>query len=208
MQRIRRFLLPLLAVSMIAGSSVDGSALTQDETQFYVHWVGCGSGESELFLDPQHPGSAVNGCGAVGGAPLNFVYETTGEFNTIVREFPTRGGTPLMLDADRPVTGEVRVHRWTGTGSGVGQVQLEGILRARIDNKLVELGRFDGEQLAMPNERHVRFPFEIALDGSHTGATAAQLKLDVIVRGVHMNSGVIVTEGLSYVTVPTLVPEE
>lgn len=195
----------LLVLAMVTVATAD---TTEETDTYFLNWEGCGAA-TQTFLSFE-PG-AVNGCGTAGGAPLAEVLNQAG--SPSIRSYATRGAQGQTIDAARNLTGEIHVHRWTGTGSGVGQVIVEGeislVTRAPDATKNVTTRlTFRGEGTATPTAPAFVVPFDLDLADALTGTTLQSMNLDLNIRGVHVNSGVQRGGGFSKINLPHLVTSE
>lgn len=209
MLRPLRFLALLIATLMVvAGGTVAGEPqYEQAEQTLYAEWVGCGAG-AELFLTVVQP-TTFNGCGTIGGAPLNTVNNVQG--SPALRTFPTRtgDGVPVLLDATEQLTGEASVYSWTGaTGAGVGAVIVEATVHGRVDNQTVTFGTAEETFVATPTEDHLTLDFAFDIDEELNLGSLTSLTLDLNIWGAFADAGIVATGGLTSVTVPILIEVE
>jgi hypothetical protein len=204
---LRRFVPLTIALALVAGTALadESPELVPDEQTFYLHWDGCGA-DSHTYLSILEP-EGLNGCGFIGGIPLNTPFALLEE--PIIENFTTEDGIPVQLDGSGTIDGEVAIHSWTGiTGAGAGVVVIEGELRGLAGGQFVTFGTFEDELVATPGDDYVAAEFSFDVPEELDEATLSSLSLDVSVWGVFIDSGVHATGGLSYLTVPTLVEAE
>lgn len=193
----------LALVGQAAGASTD---LVPDEQTYYLAWQDCGSG-NDTYLSLDVP--AANYC-AWYGLPLGEVFHLAGE--PYADSYTSQEGTPFTLDAERNLEGEIHVHAPSGlTGAGLGQVVIEGVISVRVPRpsgtgtQSVTVGSISGEGVATPADDTVAFPVDLDIPDSLDQASVLSITLDLIVRGLSIDSSTEASGGLSKLVIPTLV---
>jgi hypothetical protein len=203
---IGMLVVPFLVIAGAAAADEPEPEFEQVEVTLYAEWEGCGA-DALLYLTTLQP-TSLNGCGTIGGAPLNTVNNATG--SPALRTFPTQpgDGVPARLDGTEALTGEASVHSWTGgTGAGIGAVIVEATLHGMVGGRMVTFGVAEETFVATPAEDHVtvEFAFDLA---DHDKEILSGLTLDLNIYGAFADSGIVATGGLTFVNVPTLVEVE
>jgi hypothetical protein len=204
---VLRRLAPLLTVLALAGTAAIAEPPEYEEkpVTFYLNWDDCGA-DSQTYLDTRFGG--LNGCGYIGGVPLNTPFAAIGDPITDSYSTLTRG-VPFLLDASKTIDGEIHVHSWTGaTGAGIGAVFIDGVLTGIVDSRIVTLGTFEGEAIATPQDSSVSVAFSFEIADHLDRQTVTSLTLEVSTWGLYVDSGTQAAGGLSKLTVPTLVEIE
>ena len=182
----------------VRGTSAFDAPIPAQET-FYLRGSGCGATES-FWLSTTTGTDEYDGCGTIGGLPINEVlYQTGGAPST----FSAQDGVPVMIDASRDVTGTIRAESWTGAGTpGVGQVVVEVSLTGSTDSGdsfVLGSGTFEAVNAAKDG---VQFPFTFNLADELQGAQLSDLTISVEVHGANWNSSNLGLEGDSKFTLP------
>ena len=151
-------------------------------------------------------GADEPGCGYQGGLPLGEFYGLTGTASN-VRVYDTIGGiTPKVLDALRPVTGNIRVFSWVQTNRiAAGTVRVDVTVAARrADSSTVTLGSYSQQRTVDPtNSAEMDFPFTVAVPDDLDKLEMTDVSITVDIRGVHVLTGYQRLNGQSWMDVPT-----
>jgi hypothetical protein len=204
---VRRFIPLTIALMFVAGTALaEGPELVPDEQTFFLHWDECGA-DIHTYLSIQEPPPGGNGCGFIGGTPVNTPLVLLGE--PLIDTYSAEDGIPVKLDGSGEITGEVAVWSWTGvTGAGVGLVVIEGQLTGMANGQFQNFGTYEGEVLATPADDYVSVEFAFEVPDALNEANLTSLSLDVNVWGAYADSGVHTAGGISSVTLPILVEAE
>lgn len=203
-----------LAAGVLATALLATSALAdteQSSTQLFLKQEGCGAtAESGVLSTEAGVEDGADGCGVIGGLPLNEALHQV-EDSATADDYSTRpaDGVPLVLDAARDLEGVFAVQSWTGGVGGVGEVVIELTLvgRTTVDGKAKSLVLGSGEftESANPTATRVDVPFAFDLPEAQQGLTFTALTLSAVTRGANLNAGAQSLNGTSHFTVPTLV---
>lgn len=178
----------------VSGTATFGEPVAADRS-FFLRGEGCGATE-EFWLSTESGTDGYDGCGIIGGLPLN---EAIGS----AADFEARDGVPFQLDASKNVTGQIRAESWTGDGTpGVGLVEIDVTLNAqKANNQNVSLGTttLSGTNTGTDGI-NLPFNFDIADTLDHTAIKG--LTISVLVRGANYNSSNLGLSGDSKFTVP------
>lgn len=200
----------LAALGSTSAFAQDGEMVPADST-FYLRGSGCGATE-QFWLSNESGTDEYDGCGIIGGLPLNEVIHqvdgpTPNAFTT--REEGEEDGIPVVLDASRNVTGTIRAESWLGDGiPGVGQVIVEvDLFGVTATGDSVAIGSASVESMNTGADS-ANAAFTIDVPDAANLAELVELTLNVEVHGVNWNSGNLGLSGDSKFTLPTLVPAE
>lgn len=199
-----------LATALFASTAL--AATEEDETTFFLRQQGCGSTAEAGRLSVDSGTDSANGCGTIGGIPLDEALHTLGA-GARSRDFTTENGVPLTLDASRDVTGVIATRTWTGFVGGVGEVVLEVTLTGthrKPDGKLATkaLGGGTFRKAASPTAARVDVPISLDVPAELDGLEFTSLTLNLVTRGANVNAGAQSLNGTSKITLPTLVETE
>lgn len=125
----------------------------------------------------------------------------------IAVEYPAADGVPLRLDARRDIRGTIRVYPFLptghGTGTGAGQVVVDGTITGTMAGENVTLGAFHEERQATPLNSVLTIPVSVAVDDALDLAELTGVTLSLVVSGLRVSHGLVSTNrGYSYLTVP------
>lgn len=198
MRLLTRSLATLFAIAVLATGAVADTAFTESAERIYLRGTGCGATE-DLFLSDRAGVDEYDGCGAVGGLPVN---EVTAAEDTL----STRDVDPVIVDATRDLEVVIRAESWFGDGiPGAGQSTVEFSLTGTQPGSFfpVQLGSGASTILVtaadnathtvtvdIPDEAH-----EVELSG---------MTLTLSVRGENVNVNNLGMSGDSFFTLPTL----
>ncbi|MGH2709730.1 MAG: hypothetical protein ACRDH9_00795 [Actinomycetota bacterium] len=166
---------------------------------FYLRGEGCGATE-EFWLSVESGTDGYDGCGIIGGLPLN---EAIGSASA----FESRDGVPLLLDASKNVTGQIRAESWFGDGTpGVGLVSVDVTLTGRkTTNQSVTIGT-DTLEGTNTGADGVNIPFTFDIPANLDLVALKAVTIDVLVRGANYNSSNLGLSGDSHFTLPIFDP--
>lgn len=198
----------LLAGLLLLGTMPPAQAdtLVPGNTVLYLRQLGsdCGNGSlPRLRLEPG--GSDELACGYVLGIPYGEIdKELGGDDGTT---YSTEGGVPAqILDADRDVTGQLRVvpyMRPLGFGSGVGELVVDVAMAVELPNGNTQpIGSTTQRMTIPPGSRYEHFTWKFDIPAELHKATVTQVHLYVWVRGLHVSHGFTELGGWSYLDLP------
>jgi hypothetical protein len=180
----------------VTGTAAFDPAVAATKT-FFLRGTGCGA-ETDLWLSSSKGTDDYDGCGTIGGLPLN---EALGGPESL----SARDGLPVTLDGSKPIAGVIRAESWTGDGTpGFGQVAVDvAIFGTTADDEFLTLG--EGTVTAMNTGADgVAVPFSFPVPAEAAGKTLTGLTLDVLVRGANFNSSNLGMSGDSKFDLPIL----
>lgn len=173
--------------------------LVPSEAQFFMHWDDDGAGGCDGMVhmdleDKEDPGS---GCEFI-AQPANELLIATGQ-EALSRDWPASAGLPLILDASRPIVGEISIRGLAGKGS------VDVVLTGSVDGESVELGTASApfEVVASGQTGAAIAKFEITPDEGLNQKTLESLNLNTTVRGVTVATYIELDNPPSFVTVPS-----
>ena len=182
----------------VSGLASFGEPIAGERT-FYLRGEGCGATE-EFWLSVEQGTDGYDGCGIIGGLPLN---EAAGS----AAGFESRDGVPLLLDASKNVTGQIRAESWTGDGTpGVGLISIDVTLSGtKTTNQGVAIGA-DTLESTNTGADGVNVPFTFDIPDNLDKVALKALTIEVLVRGANYNSSNLGLSGDSKFTVPMYDP--
>ena len=207
---VRTAVATALAAGLLAASTVS-AAPVGDETTFFLRKDGCGATEEAGRLSVESGKDGSDGCGFIGGPPLDEAFYLADGTTLSVYDFTTVDGVPLTLDASRDVSGVLATRSWTGTG-GAGEVVMDVALFAtRIGTngrpQSVPIGSGTFSTTALPTSTVYKVPFTLDVPDTLAGVEVTSLSLSVAPRGLNWNAGAQSYSGTSLMTVPTIVDD-
>lgn len=190
---ISRAATPQLAV---AGTAAFDPAVAAGKT-FFLRGTGCGATE-DLFLSASKGTDDYDGCGIIGGIPLN---EVIGDPKVL----DARDGLPVKLDASKPVQGVIRAESWIGDGiPGVGQVVIDVALSGTTaGGEFADLGSAT-VTATNAGADGVNVPFTLPVPAELDRTVLTGVSLEVSVHGANYNSSNLGMSGDSKFTLPIL----
>ena len=197
-----RLLAALFALAVLAPAAMANPVYDKIEDTFYLRGEGCGATEN-LYLDDRSAVDEYDGCGTIGGLPVN---EAIGAEDSL----STTKAYDLILDGDGQVEVVIRVESWVGDGfPGAGQSVVDVSLSAHpiatggTFTPPVTLGSGTSEILVagQDNATHT-FTFDIPDTAHETHVSGFTLKVSV--RGANVNVNNLGTSGDSYFTIDLL----
>lgn len=209
MTTTRRIFLAGLAFGIVALAGGVANAThtvshTPTNTKFFMRNDGGATCPGDPFLSVT-PGQAEPGCGYQGGIPAGELYHA-GVLASTIRTYTSRDGVPVVLDAARDATGNVRVVSTSQTNRmAVGQVRVDVTVRGiSKSGSEVVLGKASSEKIINPtNSAEIDFPFTINVPDSLDKTQLNELTVDVDIRGWHILSGYHRLNGFSWVDLAT-----
>lgn len=221
----KRYFSLMTALALVAGvlGALPAKAQATSEAKFFLASTGCPAADTNFDfltvtdLDDEiecfytAAGLRADIGEAVGNTPA------TSDRETATRRWDTVDGIPLVLDATRPVAGEIYtsggqcaatvsgVPLCSPVGASVGQVILEIGLVGVTQGKEIEMGTQTDEFDSVPGNPHLT-ELSIQPDASLTGTTFETVELRTWIHGASVGHGVVKTTGEanSFITVPTL----
>jgi hypothetical protein len=196
-----------LVIGLTATGAFAEGELVAGDRAFYLRGEGCGA-EEQLYLSTKQGPDGYDGCGTVGGLPINEVNHQRGV--QAPKTFTSKDGVPATLDATRDITGEIRAESWiaslTEAVGGVGQVAVEVTIHG-IDSagQAVAIGSAS-ESAMVTNEAGTQLPFTIDIPDELNELVLSKLTIDVAIHGANFNQNNLGLEGDSHFTLPILVP--
>jgi hypothetical protein len=180
----------------VKGTSLFDAAIATGKT-FFLRGNGCGATE-DLYLSASKGTDDYDGCGIIGGVPLNEVIKP-------VETLDARDGLPVRLDGGKPITGTIRAESWIQNGvPGVGQVVVDVAMYGTTAGE--DLADFGSTTVTAMNtgSEGVQVPFTLQVPESLAGVVLTGLTLEVTVRGANYNSSNLGMDGDSKFTLPIL----
>ena len=201
-----RLLAALFALAILAPAAMADPTYTETDDRFYLRGTGCGA-ETDLYLSDKSGEDDYDGCGTIGGLPINEVLAAEGSGGETLT---TRGTAPIIVDANRPLTVQIRTESWVGDGiPGAGQSVVDITVTGTPASDggpftlPVTLGSGTSEVLVVGGD-HALHTFELDLPDSVDRTTLTDLSLEISWHGANVNVNNLGMSGDSYFTVPTL----
>lgn len=203
---MKRAIAVALALGLLAGAMAAPAEagkkkkkkLVASEAKFFMHWDddgagGCGGAVHMDLEDKEDPGS---GCEFI-AQPANEVLIAAGQ--GLSRDWPASAGLPLILDATRPIVGEISIRGLAGRGS------VDVVLTGLVDDESVELGTASApfQVVASGQTGAAIAKFEITPDAALNQKTLTSLNLNTTVRGATVATYIELDNPPSFVTVPS-----
>jgi hypothetical protein len=182
----------------VSGTSSFDVAPAEDRVM-YLRGTGCGA-TAVLWISTETADDEYDGCGSQAGLPTREVLGGT-------LSFTSRDGVPVLLDASKNLTGQVRGESWVGPGTpGVGQVKADvSITGVKSNNQSVAIGSGTFETLNTGTDG-VNIPFTFDIAANLDRVYIKSLTVDVLIHGVNWNSGNLGLSGDSKFTLPIFDP--
>ncbi|WP_108664782.1 hypothetical protein [Euzebya rosea] len=198
-----RLLAALFALAILAPAAMADPTYTETDDRFYLRGTGCGA-ETDLFLSDRSGEDDYDGCGTIGGLPVNEVLAAEGSGGETLT---TRGTAPIIVDANRDLVVVIRTESWFGDGiPGAGQSVVDVAITgtpAAGGFVPVALGSGSSDEIVVgaDNATHT-----ITLDIPDTAhlAELSNLSLEISWHGANINVNNLGMSGDSHFTVPTL----
>lgn len=170
-------------------------------SKFYLRAEGCGTTQEPGRLEPKAGADGSDGCGTVGGLPIDEVFAQADSVS--FEDYDTgKAGIPVKLDATRKVTGQISVGSWFGVG-GAGQVVVDLALTARTTaGKTIDFGTVRVSKTPTPSEAIVSMPFTFTVPASGKNATLSHITLSVGAHGANVGWSAKSLNGTSYLVIP------
>lgn len=190
----------LLTVGALAPSVGAQTTLVEGDETVYLRGNGCGATE-DLYLSVQRGEDEYDGCGVIGGLPLNEVVPAADTLTT-------RGTFDVVLDADRDATVTIRAESWFGDDiPGAGQSTVDVVLRARpAVGQSFTIGTASSE-IVVAGQDNATHVMTIDVPEARDGVRLQSLTLEVTVNGANVNVNNLGMSGDSFIDLPILVEE-
>ncbi|MGH2756054.1 MAG: hypothetical protein ACRDLB_16705 [Actinomycetota bacterium] len=203
---MRRYLVPLLVVGLVAGSFVPDVAVAKKkkkkkkpvpvEVTYHINW---GDDTCVLSLTPVESEEACADPFAGATSSLGTAFDMA-----------AIDGLPLTLDAAQPIKGTINVQSYYFVGAGpdvmgIGQPQLEVKLAGTSDGEEVVIGELTTEPYTVtPASADYTVEFEIVPPEELVGTVLDDLTLTLQITGNSMFHGVFPADGTSTLTLGAL----
>jgi len=165
-----------------------------------------GSCTEDPALSTKLDGGGSEGCGIIGGVPLEEVFYQAGSPDTTTYSTKKGDGMPLLVDVKRKITGQVGTESWTGVVGGAGTVTVELEVDAiTTSGQSVVISTQTLTKTLSPNGGAVtNLPWSASIPGSLAGKTLLSLSVSTTIHGTYIDQGAKHYDGDSYVVVPGL----
>ncbi len=209
-----------LAGALVAGVLTALPAQAQAaEAKFFLHSTGCSSADTNFdYLSAVDSDDEIE-CFYTGSGIRNEIGENvaatpvTADRETATRYWDTIDGVPIVLDASRPVTGQIFTHGGaciiggapcSPVGLSAGEVVLDITLVGVSGGTEIELGAQTDEFTVVPSGAHTT-ELEIQPEPTLTGTTFETIELRTWIHGFSVGHGVVKTNGdaSSFISIPT-----
>jgi hypothetical protein len=196
---VRPALCLALAATAAAGTvafAADAPKTTDTSKSLFLSQNGCGSTQEDGRLEPKIQNDTSDGCGTIGGIPINELAGLPTDFTS------TSAVKPFKIDAAKKVTGQVSAGSWTGTG-GVGTVDFDlALVGTTSTGKTIDFGEQTVSGSASPATNVVSVPFTFSVPASAKGATFKRFTFSMLQRGMNVGMSAQSLNGNSYVVIP------
>lgn len=204
----------LLAVTVAvtgAGLAHGASAATAPKssptsTTLFLRQDGCGTTQGAGRLETTAGGDSSNGCGTIGGLPIEEVFYQAGA-GTSTAFTSVAKGFPLVLDAARPITGQVTSRAWVGRGTGgVGNCAWDiSLIGSTTAGKTIDFGSTKVTTAAAPTQGYCQNSWSLAVPAAANGVAISRLTLSLDSHGANIGMSAQGLNGDSYLVLPTKV---
>jgi len=166
---------------------------------------GCGTTAEAGRLEAKPQADGADGCGTIGGLPVNEVLAQDEEdFGPLGDDYTsTKKLAPFMIDGTKKIAGQVAAGSWVGNGVGLGtvtwDVHLTGTTTA---GKLIDFGATTVNATATPGADVVTAPFTFSVPASAVGQTFKTLVVNVSQHGMNIGMSAKKLSGDSYLVLP------
>ncbi len=198
--------LTMLFVALASTSAFAEDELVASESAFFLRGTGCGATQN-FWLSSTSGEDEYDGCGVIGGLPVQeVIHQVDGPSPDT---FQAQDGVPVILDASRDVTGQIRAESWFGDAvPGVGQIKVDVELSGSTSKgQFVVIGSHSSEVLNT-GAGGTNVPFTIDVPDLSDKVQLSDLTFTVEIHGVNWNSGNLGLSGDSRFTLPTYVVQE
>lgn len=193
-----------LATALAAGLLLAPSATAEVEpsdTRLFLSADGCGAEQGAGTLSVEQVEGTSDGCGTIGGLPLNEAVGATPETYSTGEEYK-----PITVSAGK-VVGQVAADSWVGVVGGVGTVEVDVAMSGlTADDETVDLGSTTVSAPASPTTATVKIPFELAVPADADGAQVVAWSLSVALHGANVNANAQALDGDVFVKLPYTKP--
>ncbi len=197
-----------LTLSATVALADDAPRTTATSKSLFMAQEGCGSTAEPGRLEPKPQADSADGCGTIGGLPLNEVaHQDEEDLGPTAEDYTSTSKlVPFVVDASKKVKGQVAAESWFGAG-GVGSVTWDVSLRGTTAaGKIVDFGTTTVSADAAPGENDVFAPFELAIPRAASGQTFKRFVVSVALRGQNIGMSAKKLSGDSYVVIPAKAP--
>jgi hypothetical protein len=178
------------------------NAAAPTSAKFYLRAEGCGGTQEPGRLEPKSGADGSDGCGTVGGLPVDEVFAQAD--SAVFDDYDTgKAGIPVKLDSTRKVTGQISVASWVG-GGGAGTITVDLALTARTSaGKTIDFGSVTVTKTTASTEAVISFPYTFNVPASGKGATLTHITLSVAQHGANVGYSAKSLNGTSFLVIPT-----
>ena len=194
-------------------------AIVQVDQKFFLRRDACGTDADNTRLSLQDGADA--GCWFVdSGIAYEAIYQAAANGAPLTSDplwepYPAADGVPLVLDAAKPLTGEVTFYGGScvvdpacspaGLAAGQATVRIRAIATIAGEDK--ELGTFEESFAITPGSTHTS-EIEMEMDPSLQGVTLEGVRIEIFKGGAAYGpGGVEYDDPASFVTIPALVKQ-
>jgi hypothetical protein len=206
--RAGRPALALALVGLAASGSfafgADAPKSTATSRTLFMAQEGCGTTAEPGRLELKAQADGADGCGTVGGLPLDEAFHQLGDDSAATDYTSTSKLPPFVIDTTKKIKGQVAAGSWVGNGAGgVGTVEWDVSLTGTTTNgKLIDFGTQTVSAAASPGEDLVTAPFTFSVPKSATGLTFKRFVASVNQRGQNLLMSAKQLSGETYVVFP------
>jgi hypothetical protein len=200
-----------LALAGVAASSAlafaaDAPKTTATSLSLFMAQEGCGATAEAGRLETKPQGDSADGCGTIGGLPLDEVtHQDEEDFGSSGDDYTsTPKLVPFMIDATKKVKGQVAAGSWLGNGTGgVGTVTWDIKLTVTtVSGKIIDFGSTTVSAAAAPGADEVVAPYQFATPAAAVGQTVKRIVINVTQRGQNLGMSAKQLSGETYVVFP------
>jgi hypothetical protein len=195
-----------LAASGTLAFAADAPKSSATRQTLFMAQEGCGTTAEAGRLETKAQADTADGCGVIGGLPLNEVIaQDEADFGSIADDYTSTAKlVPFMIDVSKKVTGQVAAESWIGNGVGgagtvTWDVHMTGTTTA---GKVVDFGVTTVSAPAAPGTDDVVAAFTLSVPRSATGLTFKRFVVSVGQRGQNVGMSAKKLSGESYVVIP------
>jgi len=210
-----RVTLLVAALVAVTGAGAANAATTHKKkhvfkpisTKFYLNGNAAkGSCTEAPTLATQLDSGGSEGCGTIGGVPVDEVFYQAGAPSTTTYTTTKKDGMPLIVDVKRKITGQIGTESWTGVVGGAGTVNVDlevDALTTTGQSVVVSVQKLSAA-LAPNGPAVTNIPWTASFPASLAGKTLASFSVSTTIHGVYVDQGAKHYDGDSFVIVPGL----
>lgn len=191
-----------VAASAAVALAEDAPKSSATSKTLYLAQEGCGETAEAGRLEPKAQADSADGCGTIGGVPIDeVIYQADGPAYEDYTS--TSRMAPFLIDANKPVKGQIAAASWVGEGVGVGAVDVDvHLIGKTAAGRSVDFGEATGTASVTPGTNVVFVPFTLKVPAAAAGQKFTKFVLSVAVHGANLGMSAKKLQGDSYLVIP------